>query len=129
MIEFAPELGLEDDDYYEDEDDEELSDWCIEWLSDCGTFYIKDTGYDVEWERKEEVYKIENICCFSECPSYCGGLIITDIVCDVELFKQFVSTLGHDTPYSQLLCDDVTNEIFLACGAINLGGVLLLEVK
>lgn len=128
MIGTVEELELEDDDY-EDEDDEELSDWCVEWMSDCDTFYIKKNPCNVSWAQREETYRIEDICCFRECPSYCGGLIISDIVCDVELFKQFVATLGNDTPYSQLLCDDVTNEIFLALGAINIGGVLLLEVE
>ncbi len=133
MIGTVEELELEEDEsdnYYEDDydDEEDFSDWGVEWMSDCDTFYIKEKPYDVSWTRIEETYRIEDICCFLECPSYCGGLIISDIVCDIALFKQFVAELGIDTPYSQLLCDDITNEIFLALGAINIGGVLLLEV-
>ena len=121
MIDDSPE-----EEFFEDNEGDE-EDYAIEWLSDCDSFYVKKKSYSISY-YDGGWYSIDDLCSFKECPSYCGGLLITDIVCPKEVFKDFVTTLKRDTPYSQLLCSDVTNEAFLFCGAIDIGGFLLLEV-
>lgn len=125
--ELEVEEVLEDSDYY-DEEEEEEEHYSIEWLSDQYCVYLGESHYDISYAYPDGLHSIKNVCYFRDCPSYCGGLIITDIKCDVTLFKKFVQMLKEDTPYSQLICGDVNNEIFLTCGAINLGGVLILEI-
>lgn len=123
------EIDDEEEGFYEDAEDRDDDGYRVEWLGDCDEFSISSDKerHFIEW--KGSGYIIGGICFFKECPSYCGGLIISDIVCDEKTFRSFVNQLYKDTLYSQLICGDVTNEVFLACGAINLGEVLLLEVN
>jgi len=118
----------DEDEYFEDSEGDEEA-YAVEWMSDCSSFRVGKTNHEVYYfNGGNGSYVIEKICTFNECPSYCGALIISDVVCDKEVFRAFVQRLACDTPYSQLICGDVDSAILLELGAINLGGFLLLEV-
>lgn len=117
---------------YFEEEEEEITYYPVEWLSDLRWLAIEGSSYEIWFHENlddnSRWHRIKGVCDFMECPSYCGGLIIKDIKCTTKLFKAFIKTLKKDTPYSQLICGDINNGTFLACGAIDLGGVLLLEI-
>ena len=119
------------DGYDEDYDNE---DYCIEddgdeieWIEEVSYITINGKGMHVGEESGR--FYVENLFLLEDTSEYCGGILVTMKEATEANMREFVAFLAEKTPYSQLLCGDVTNKIFLSLGAIDLGGFLLLEVK
>jgi len=121
LAEAIEEMDGDFTDYYEGDGGE------IEWLDDLS--YIPIMGTDVPISFKGVDSPLGDLLTLGDTPGYCGGILVGMKEATEENMREFVAFLAEKTPYSQLLCGDVTNKIFLSLGAINLGGFLLLEVK
>jgi len=114
-------------DYYDEECGEEYIDEYIEWIEDLD--FLTINWKEVPVSRDGDLYHVGDLFVLEDTIGYCGGILVTMKEATEENMGEFVTFLFEKTPYSQLLCGDVTNKIFLSLGAIDLGGFLLLEVK
>ena len=111
-----------------DDYDEEESNY-VEWIDDLSYLTINGKEVEVQVGEGPERFYVGDLFVLEDAIGYCGGILVEMGEATEKNMKEFVTFLFENTPYSQLLCGDVTNKIFLSLGAIDLGGFLLLEVK